>query len=393
MLNENFKSIHSLAQLYELTTEGEFVTLQLEIKEGCSSKIPKQLNIESIEVDDLFIELDEIDKYDGKVASVTFKKPDGLYNSWVDFLNYRPNLVHCPNFFYLLHDDTVFPVNEPKGKLKHYLDVIKLVNILIEHADYTAHLSDSVIDKVTYLHKSRIDIQFVYDDNNLAEALDGITVFCSYFDDPTHMQQKVSILKESLFSLNFSDNKNNKLSKFINQFGEFSKRFIENYNLFVSEFSFDEVRKEYEEKKRDYFIKLDEIFSSVQSKMLGIPISLALASFKLSSIVDEKSFWSNLFLSISIIVYSAMMIMLIRNQKHSLEALKSEFTSQMNRLKHQYSGQYKKIEGMIIDLNKRHDYQKYCLNWFYVMSASLFLIVIALFIWHLPWKVMLGVKL
>ncbi|MBU2869650.1 hypothetical protein [Colwellia sp. E2M01] len=391
MSAEIYLSLQQLSEKYPLEIDGQFLSIELEVTDDCWTKLPESLKIDSVKVNNLYIDLSELQKHKGKIALIKFVKPQGIFHSWKEFLDFKPNLIKCPETFFLLDDNVIYPTNVIEGETKHYLSIIKLVEILIEHADHTENLSDLVVDKVTYLHKSRIDIQMLFDKHDLVDSLDGITAICSYFDDNSHKEQKISILKEALFGLGIANNSENKLSYLIKNFGEFSKRFIENYNLFVSEFSFDEVRKEYEEKKRDYFIKLDEIFSSVQSKMLGIPISLALASFKLSTIVDEKSFWANLFLSISIIVYSAMMIMLIKNQKHSLKALKSEFTSQMNRLKHQYSEQYEKIQDMITDLDNRHDYQKSCLNWFYVMCCTLFIIVIALFLWHLPWKLILGI--
>jgi hypothetical protein len=391
MPSEIYHSLQQLSEQYKLKVDGQFLSVKFEVTGNCFKGLPDCLEIDSVEVDNVFIDVNELEKYNGKIARIKLIKPQGIFQSWKEFLDFKPNLIKCPESFFLIDDNVIYPTNVIEGETKHYLSIIKLVDILIEHADHTENLSDLVVDKVTYLHKSRIDIQMLFDKHDLVDSLDGITAICSYFEDNSHNEQKISILKEALFGLGLSNNSEKKLSYLIQNFGEFSKRFIENYNFFVSEFSFDEVRKEYEEKKRDYFIKLDEIFSSVQSKMLGIPISLALASFKLSTIVDEKSFWANLFLSISIIVYSAMMIMLIKNQKHSLKALKSEFTSQMNRLKHQYSEQYEKIQDMITDLDNRHDYQKSCLNWFYVMCCTLFIIVIALFLWHLPWKLILGI--
>ena len=85
-----------------------------------------------------------------------------------------------------------------------------------------------------------------------------------------------------------------------------------------------------------------------------------------------------------------MMFMLIANQKHTLSAVKSEYQSQMTRLKHQYSEQYESIKKIQTELDTRHDFQKKCLNWFYVMSATLFILILALFTWNLPWKAILG---
>ena len=160
--------------------------------------------------------------------------------------------------------------------------------------------------------------------------------------------------------------------------------------LLLCEFSFDDVRKEYEESKREYFTKLNDVFSSVQTKMLGVPISIAFASFKMSSIIDTSSFWQNSLLALSIAIYSIMMVLMIQNQKHSLEAVKKDYESQMTRLKHHYSEQYDLIEGIQTGLNSRYDYQKKCLKFFLVMTICLLVLVLGVFIVNLFSIDMLG---
>ena len=66
--------------------------------------------------------------------------------------------------------------------------------------------------------------------------------------------------------------------------------------------------------------------------MLGVPIALAMVSFKLSGTIDHSSLWANAMLLLAVIVYITLMIALIKNQKHSLNAIKAEYESHMARL-------------------------------------------------------------
>lgn len=355
------------------------------------------IKFDSFLIGELFVDLDELSEKSGhmvtgKISLITLKSQGlNVYLGWREFLDYKPNLTKIPPNFLILSEGIVYPNEYPCGKAKHYKEICEFLKVLISNADHTESLAENVIKGVIYLHKSRIEIPLIYAENCLGEGLDGISVILAMFNDGSHLDQKNSILKEVLYSLLINTQQSDRLEHLLTNFGEFSKRLNENYQLFVSEFSFDDVRKEYEEKKRDYFSKLNDVFSSVQVKMLGIPISLALASLKMSAIVDDVTFWTNLFLALSIIIYTVMMFMLIKNQKHTLSALKNEYESQMARLKHQYSDQYDEIVGILSELNTRYDYQTTCLNWFYVMTAALFLLVIALFTWNLPWKLIVGI--
>jgi len=348
-------------------------------------------------VNEIYVEINDLSANEGQTAKASISaqqlKTQGLnvYWDWEDLLAYKPNITAVPDNFLIISEKIVYPTEPTSNKTKHYKEICTLLNLLISNADHTNNLTKKIINDVVFLHKSRLEIPIAYNQKCLGEGLDGISIIVALFKDQSHIEQKSSILKETLYSLLINVSKKDRLQYLLNNFGDFSKRLNENYQLFVSEFSFDDVRKEYEEKKRDYLTKLNDVFSSAQTKMLGVPIALALASLKLSAIVDNITFWTNFFLALSITIYSVMMFMLITNQKHTLKALKNEYESQMARLKHQYADQYEQVKEILTDLNLRYDHQNNCLSWFYVMTAALFILVLALFFWNLPWKLILGI--
>lgn len=361
------------------------------IKESIDVGVP----FSSFSIDDLSVEFGSIKSKIGSQVIVLLlteqlRNEDlNIYWDWDKLFEYKPNITLVPNNFFILSDRTIHPREPVSSKVKHYHDVCKIINLLISRSDHTLSLTNTIVKEVIFLHKCRIEIPIDFTAKVLDEGLDGISIVNALFEDLSHKEQKTSILKEVIYSLLSNVSKAERLQYLLSHFGEFSKRLNENYQLFVSEFSFDDVRKEYEESKRDYFTKLNDVFSSVQTKMLGIPISLALASLKMSSIVDDISFWTNFLLALSVVIYSSMMIMLIKNQKHTLNAVKNDYESQMSRLKHQYE----QIKDIQEDLNKRYDFQKICLNWFYVVTACLFFLVLALFFWNLnsQWNSVLDV--
>ncbi|PAJ71731.1 hypothetical protein CJF42_25130 [Pseudoalteromonas sp. NBT06-2] len=372
------------------------VTISLNTIIQLTDCIDHGIPISAFLLNEMYIELADLSDNIGSTVKIELsskglkQKKLTIFNEWTDFLSFKPNLLHPPESFIILQEEIVHPSNSIDGKLKHFFDISNFLHLLNDNADHSTKVTSKVIDELVFLHKSRLDIPIILPIDCLDDALDGYSIVDSLFKDDSHTEQKSSIFKEVMYGLLINIPMKERLGYLLLNFGEFSKRFNENYQLFVSEFSFDDVRKEYEENKRDYLTKLNDIFSSVQTKMLGIPISLAIASLKMSSVVDGISFWTNFLLAISITIYSIMMFMLIANQKHTLSAVKSEYKSQMTRLKHQYSEQYESIKKIQTELDTRHDFQKSCLNWFYVMSAALFILILALFTWNLPWKSILG---
>jgi len=180
-------------------------------------------------------------------------------------------------------------------------------------------------------------------------------------------------MKEVLYSLLVNVPERDRLQYLFSHFGEFTKRVNENYQLFVSEFSFDKVRREYEEKKREYLVKLNDVFSSVQSRMIGIPVSLALTALKLSGSVDDLSLTSNLLILMAVLIYSVFIFIMLANQSHTLNSIKDEYTSQMKRMKHHFADQYDKIEDIQRELNKRYTFQKGTM-WFFIVLTILLIL-------------------
>lgn len=354
----------------------------LDFLESCQQQ---GLQIEEMMHDNCYFDPSEINQYHSKQVEGHLD-PDNVpglnsmvYESWESFLSMRRNITNTPALFLILEDDSVYPTANPTQTLKHYQEVQKFIGMLTDHADHQTDITAGIPSNLIFLHKNRLEVEMTFTPDALINGLDGVSIIASLLEDPTHSEQKKSILKEVLHSILANIPEQTRLHHLLQHFGEFSKRFNENYQLFVSEFSFDDVRKEYEEKKRDYLLKLNTAFAEVSAKMLGVPIALAMVSFKLSGTIDHSSLWANAMLLLAVIVYITLMIALIKNQKHSLNAIKAEYESHMARLKNQYADQYQKIEGMKSDLDNRYRFQMNTLSFFYWLFFVLFAAVLSLF--------------
>ncbi|MCA6061818.1 hypothetical protein HUF18_18705 [Thalassolituus sp. ST750PaO-4] len=312
-----------------------------------------------------------------------------LYSSWSEFISYKPNLNRIPDNFYVLEDDSFYPSSPLSKKVDNYIKMVSFISLLVSSSDYSEYVGVGVIGKVVFLNRYKLELPVVVGGSDIEFGLDGVSIIDSMLSDGSHKEQKESILKEALCGLLINVTPDERFSYLMKNFGEFSKRFNENYQLFVSEFSFDKVRVEYEESKREYFTKLNEVFSNIQMKMLGVPVALAVSGVNISKIVDGATFWANTFLLISVVVYGVMMVYLLESQKHTLDSIKSEYDSQMFRMKNQYFDQYESISSLYRDLDERYGYQKKCIVGFYVILSVLFIVVSLFFIWSLPWKFML----
>ena len=307
-------------------------------------------------------------------------RQDGVevYSNWIKFFENTKNKCVAPKSFYIISDKSKYigQTEGLTGDLKHYVNTVSLINILLDQADHTDTANVNNVPNVVMLHKNRLEIPCKYKLEDIQSGLDGITHIYKWINDEAHKEQRVSIFKAALYDFLKSVQKDRRFEYLLTHFGEFSSQVIENYDLYVSEFSFDDVRLEYQEKKREYMLKINETFSSIQTKALGIPVSLAfvairLSSSKTSSLTED----TNILLFVAALVYGLMMWLLIQNQKHSLKSIEIEYKGQLNRLKKEYPEHHEKIVSEFSDLDKRHRTQRLQLNFFIFLIVGLVLTV------------------
>ncbi|HEQ3516354.1 hypothetical protein [Vibrio parahaemolyticus] len=301
-----------------------------------------------------------------------------IYSNWSQFFKKSKNKHIIPDSFYIISDKSKFTGDTESltGDLKHYINTVVLIKILLDQADHTDIVNGSNVPNAIMLHKNRLEIPCNYKLEDIQSGIDGITHISKWIKDESHKDQRVSIFKTALYDFLKSVQKDRRFEYLLTHFGEFSAQVIENYDLFVSEFSFDDVRLEYQEKKREYMLKINETFSSIQTKALGIPVSLAFVALRLStSKTGDVTEATNMLLFASALVYGLMMWLLIQNQKHSLKSIETEYQGQINRLKKKYPEHHAKIASEFADLDKRCRTQRFQLNFFLVLIVGLVLIV------------------
>lgn len=299
-----------------------------------------------------------------------------IYEDWPSFLRKIKNRLKSPSFFYVISDDSLFPRDREEHKVRHYLDIIALVEILCDNCDFRS--SDT---RLVFLHKSNLEFEIDFGEPEVDAGLDGITIFQEMFKGEEHTGQKKSLLKESLYNMIANVNEKFRFKNLLNNFGSFSTQITQSYHLFVSEFSFDDVRREYEEKTREYVFEINKIFADVQTKMLGVPAILALAAFRFSTISQPNQWIPNLIILVAVLVYLHMMIYLIRSQDDTLLAIKREIKSQMKRFRKDYQKEGRLLHIFEDNLEQRCEKQRVALKNFYWVMGLLFLVTISLFVW------------
>ncbi|WP_375170727.1 hypothetical protein [Marinobacter sp.] len=319
-------------------------------------------------------------EFDGQEVTVFIdlaslrKNGFNVYIDWSAFLKKRSNRIESPKQFYILEDGSKFPADNPSYRVEHYQYIISFIGILIDACDFRP--SD---DRLVFIHKSTIEFEINYTSDAVDKGADGAHAILDMFKGEEHSGQKKSLLKENLYNTLYSIKESERFNHLLMNFGSFSSHLSQSFNLFVVEFSFDDIRREYEEKTRKYVAEINEVFSDVQARMLGVPAVLALAAFRFSTISEANQVFPNLIIFVAVFIYHLMMKYLIEAQEDTLSSIEREMKSQMKRFRRDYKNNERVLKLFEDNLVDRCLKQKRNLNNFRHMMRVLVVVVFGLF--------------
>lgn len=250
-----------------------------------------------------------------------------------DLLKAPSRLLSPPDNFYLADKDylhTAINDSTPE-EIKNYLNISLFANTLCDLADYAIKNQQKAI----FLHGEKLELSLKYSSSDLKPLVDLDKFISDFVAAEIHKEQKITIIKSVLLEML----KNNEIDRLtlpclINRFSEFVERVNANYQLYVSEFSFDKIKAQVESEKLEFTLKLNKVFSDIQNQLLAIPVALILIG---GQVTPENSFTlKNISIWFGAIVFGIFMSLLIRNQRSTLKAIRLEMDSQWDGIKNKH---------------------------------------------------------
>lgn len=136
-----------------------------------------------------------------------------------------------------------------------------------------------------------------------------------------------------------SNGKHSLVAEFFDKFDDFYYGFSFNYEIFISGFSFDKLNTEIENKKAEFSKRLHDALSSVQGKILAIPVSLVLVANQIKPAENSDTI-ANFSVFLGAVIFLAFMCVLMKTQYLALASIREEMEKAENRF-NEYSNSIK----------------------------------------------------
>lgn len=270
-----------------------------------------------------------------------------LGESWDEFLSYSNYLFRPPEAIYLNNDDLLIGESYPNNKFDSFKSISSLVQIIERLKDY----SDTTHWGIIYGNK--IEIDKTIDEKILDRTINTEPINRILLED-SHTEAKINLLKKTIVKFISDCDKKKRLEFLVENFERFLSEFLLNFETYVSNYSFDKVRSEYEEKRTEYIAKVNNVFQDISTKLIILPAPLWLAISQINangSVIEIAKKGGVATITIFIGLYLAATLY---GQFQLLKSVQKEYSELFSRLKSEYEN-IPLAETIPIELGNRHE--------------------------------------
>lgn len=267
-----------------------------------------------------------------------------ICDNWNVLLKYSKYLQEPVTAVYFFDSKKLVTTSDDDPLFENYLNVSTVCNLI----DSVANISSG--DERIIIYKRDVTLFYQIDETDLQYKID-VESFEHLLVDDVHFEAKKGLVRKELVEYLGSLEKSARFGYLIRHFNAFSITLSLSYHSYVEDYSFDKVRKEYQEKKTTYVERINKIFDDVSAKLLSIPAGIWLAStqIKAGNLTSLESI-KNMSVCAVVLVLFMIMIFSVWGQFNIFSALRDEYRGLFDRLKSDYPKETQKIDDVLNDL-------------------------------------------
>ncbi|MGE4335383.1 MAG: hypothetical protein AB7E55_05340 [Pigmentiphaga sp.] len=257
------------------------------------------------------------------------------------------------NNYYLIDCD--YSPSDPTAQIiiNKYRDILRLISFLSE----SAHYLDTSKEELIFYKNGRFIVPISYSSTDLknlkSQPLELIEKLIS---DKLHKEQKLKILEETLISMLEGVKPAERFKFMLENLDELYSKALTGYNIFAADFTFEKAVSEVNTFKVDTITKIHKAITDIQAQVLGIPVAtfVALSQLKKTTSLNSQ-FAANTAIYVGAIIFCALLIGFLVNQKATLDTISSEVDRQEDSFKKKfgdnkkpYETEFKKIRSRLL---------------------------------------------
>jgi hypothetical protein len=269
-------------------------------------------------------------------------------------------LGKAPADYYLIEEDYASWEMTANESLLAYQRTIKIISFLKNIADVTQAKANTAGEAIFFATR-KIVMPLHYDAKSLVSVPSDaeISSFRDELFQEHHKTARQDIFKRVITRFFDQELESDRFAEFMRRFREIKLAYDADLDLYISGFSFDKVKEEFERKKLDFVVKVNATSSDVMNKLIAIPVGQGLLASQMKS--DAALVAVNWALLAGSIIFAVIAFMLLASQVNTLIQIKQELAHERDTLRRRANPTYKKLKGIIKALNRRINFHCYWL--------------------------------
>lgn len=264
-------------------------------------------------------------------------------------------LISEPKNYFIIDQLTDHASEPPSENIARYRAVLRVIDIFSRSSSFLDRESQEILFFSKSNDESKISVPVLYCESDLLGAcLDDVTDFEDIFSDPTHNDQKLSILSETIISRCRDIAPQNRFRFLLRHIGDLAERVRKGYSLFAASFSYEHIKDEIEEAKSEYYQKIHKTFTDIQGQILGIPVAtVVIATQMKKSTSCGPEIWGNFAVLSGAWIFIFLLIASVVNQWVTLSSIETELEGQARRLREKYASIEENFSGTFSNMRAR----------------------------------------
>lgn len=287
-----------------------------------------------------------------------------ICDNWNTLLAYEKNIKKCVQNIFFTDYKIYLRSDSSDSRYKNYLKLHKVYDLVKQ----LMHEPDT--DSNTIYYERPVRLGFTLPETALDSAIE-IDALNNLLDKDLHKEAiKCLISKEIVLLLKDIDLKK-RFEHLILNLNPLVSNVLLSYQSYVENYSFDKVRREYQEKKTEYVKKINDVFDTTATKLLSVPAGLWFATSNIKPAeFGNIDYIKNVIILISSVILTVLLVLNIHGQFSILNSLKKEYTNVFERLKSKFENEESEIGDLQRDLNSK-DFQVSVKLWIAIISTFL----------------------
>ncbi|QIC70782.1 hypothetical protein [Acinetobacter indicus] len=272
-----------------------------------------------------------------------------ICDCWDTVLKYDHHIKNPIKNIFLTKTQSYFDVGSSDPQYKNYLAMGELYSFI----KFLSEESNADRDCIFYNRSYKFKIRASEEDLNYSIDTKSLEKFIK---SDMHREAIIHLMCKEVTAFVKDQIEEIRFSYLIRNLNPLITNINHSYQSYVEDYTFDKVRKEYNEKKTEYIKKLNDTFDSVATKMFAIPAGIWFATAQMKVIGEPSNylFTKNFIVLMTVLCMVGIMILNIWGQRSTVTQMQEEYTTVFKALEVKFEDEKLKIQSVKGEVDKRY---------------------------------------